>query len=141
MYDYREAIKEDVKDYIRENYYKQVTEFDEQCLYDDLMVEDSVTGNASGSYTFDTEKAHENVFGNEHLLQEALEEFGYSASAIVDHFTDYEWQDVLIRCYLLGECIGEAVKEMVEDGELEDDFSLNYDDEEFDDENDEYYDE
>lgn len=38
MYDYREAIKEDVKDYIRENNYKQVTEFDEQCLYDDLMV-------------------------------------------------------------------------------------------------------
>lgn len=57
----------------------------------------------------------------------------------VEHMYDYEWQDVLIRCYLLGECIGEAVKEIVEDGELVDDFSLNYDDEDFDDELDENY--
>ena len=136
MYNYRENIKEDIKDYIRDHY-NSLSEFDESQLYDDLFCEDSVTGNASGSYTFDIEEAHENVFGNENLLQDALEEYGYTASTIVDHFTDYEWQDVIIRCYLLGECIGEAILEMEGDGELEDDFSLNYDDEEFDNEDDE----
>ena len=119
MYNYRENIKEDIKDYIREHY-DSLDDINESQLYDDLFCEDSVTGNANGSYTFNSYEAHENLFGNEHLLQEALEEFCCDDSVISIHLTDYEWQDVTIRCYLLRECIGEALLEMEGDGEFED---------------------
>lgn len=54
MYDYREAMTEDVKEWIKENV--DLTEWTEdregleQQLNDDLWTEDSITGNASGSY-------------------------------------------------------------------------------------------
>lgn len=48
MYDYREVIKEDIKDYIREHY-DSLDDVNESQLYDELFIEDSVTGNASGA--------------------------------------------------------------------------------------------
>ena len=70
MYDYKEAVKEDVKEYIRENYSADEirenletsaarSDFEEK-LNDILWIEDSITGNASGSYTFNTWQAEEN---------------------------------------------------------------------------------
>lgn len=53
MYDYREAMTEDVKEWIKQNI--DLTEWTEdregleQQLNDDLWTEDSITGNASGS--------------------------------------------------------------------------------------------
>lgn len=59
-YNYIEAMKEDIKEYIK----NEVTLSDysdrdelEKHLNDTLWTEDSVTGNASGSYTFNTYKA------------------------------------------------------------------------------------
>ena len=54
MYDYRKAVKEDVLQYIKDEI--NLEEFDsleelEEKLNDELWTEDSVTGNASGSYT------------------------------------------------------------------------------------------
>lgn len=54
-YNYNEAVKNDVLDYIRNEV--NFSEFEdleelEQSLNDDLWTVDSVTGNASGSYTF-----------------------------------------------------------------------------------------
>lgn len=79
MYDYRENVKQDVLEYIEENAgYLKASNKDEleEELYDSLWTTDSVTGNASGSYTFNTYKAEENLNGNWGLLQEALEDFG-----------------------------------------------------------------
>ena len=62
-YDYMESLKEDIKDYIKENMeYLEGKDADE--LYDDFFVEDAITGNASGSYTFSTWKAEENICHN-----------------------------------------------------------------------------
>jgi len=116
-YDYRQNVKDDVKTYIKENEIHW-TEDDRddvgQKLNDDLWTEDSVTGNGSGSYTFNTWQAEENVCHNTDLLAEALEEWGQQGENILEKGA--EWADVTIRCYLLGECIGTAMDELEEEG-------------------------
>ena len=104
-YDYLEILKEDIKNYIEEN----EKELDFETLYDELFVEDSVTGNASGSYTFSTYKAEENLCHNMDLLQEACEEF-----CCEPKLDSAEWCDVTIRCYLLGQALQEVIEELEE---------------------------
>lgn len=117
-YDYLEAVKEDVLDYIRENV--DLSEYDTldelwDALNDDLWTVDSVTGNASGSYTFNAWEAEENVCRNLDLLGEALAEFGCGPEYLMENGA--EAADVTIRCYLLGQAISEALEE------IEDEFS------------------
>lgn len=116
-YDYRQNVKDDVKTYINENEIHW-TEDDrddvQEKLHDDLWVADSVTGNGSGSYTFNTWQAEENVCHNTDLLAEALEEWGQQGENILEKGA--EWADVTIRCYLLGESIGTAMDELEAEG-------------------------
>lgn len=114
-YDYRNAVKEAVLDYIEENI--DFANFDEledleQHLNDELWTADSVTGNGSGSYFFSSWKAEEAIAHNWDLLEEALQEFGGLSEAISK---GAEWCDVTIRCYLLGECIAAALEEIEDD--------------------------
>lgn len=116
-YNYFENVKEDVKNYILENYTKEeITEgIDEEKLQEDLWIEDSVTGNGSGSYTFSTWQAEENIAHNMDLLAEAVEEFGGSVGEAIEKGAEY--CDVTIRCYMLGQVIGEAIEEAEEEAE------------------------
>lgn len=114
-YDYREAVKDDVLEYINNEI--NFEDFDtleelEEHLNEVLFTEDSVTGNASGSYTFNTYEAEENICHNLDLLKEALEEFGGGCDILKD---GAEAVDVIIRCYLLGECIAAALEEIEDD--------------------------
>lgn len=116
-YDYLKNIKEDVKNYIEENKENKSYNFNDkeevkQLLYDDLWIDDSVTGNGSGSYYCNSYKARESLQGNEDLLIEALEEFGNDAESYKRSLTDPEFADVTIRCYLLSQAIDEVVEEM-----------------------------
>lgn len=117
-YDYREAVKNDIRDYIDENIdfrdFEDLDELEER-LNDDLFVEDSVTGNASGSYTFSNDQAEENLCHNLDLLGEALEEFGCGPGYLIEQGA--EACDVTIRCYLLGGCISEVMEEIKEEFE------------------------
>ena len=90
-------------------------------LNDELWNSDSVTGNASGSYTFNSYKAAEYVVDNTDILQDAICEFGIDAETVVTRFLNgnWEWFDVTIRCYLLGECISEALDRLEEELEEE----------------------
>ena len=112
-YDYHEAVYEDVVEYIRENIdfadYDTIEDLADH-LNDELWICDSVTGNASGSYTFNAWRAEENVGHNLDLLGEALEEFGCTPSYLVENGA--EECDVTIRCYLLSSCISEALEDM-----------------------------
>lgn len=118
MYDYKEEIKNDVLDYIKNevdfNDFEDLEELG-KFLNDELFINDSVTGNASGSYTFSTYEAEKNICHNLDLLGEALEEFGSSPADILSKGA--EAADVIIRCYLLGECIAEALTEIKEEFE------------------------
>lgn len=116
-YDYREAVLNDVKEYIESeidlNEWKENRDGLENHLNDELWTVDSVTGNGSGSYTFSTWEAEENICHNLDLLTEALDEFGSDTDILT---RGAEACDVTIRCYLLGQAIAEALDELEEDG-------------------------
>lgn len=115
-YNYYDAVCEDIRNYIEENEsYIKEHEFTSEdtlseYLYDEMFVADSVTGNGSGSYTFNTYEAEENLCHNLDLLGEALEEFGCSPDYMVKNGA--EACDVTIRCYLLGECLAKVMNEI-----------------------------
>lgn len=125
-YDYLFAVKEDVKQWIKEHEEWRTEHTDEsgkwlrddnrddieQNLNDSLFVCDSVTGNASGSYTFNAWKAEENLCHNLDLLGEALTEFGCDANYLSENGA--EACDVTIRCYLLGQAISEVLDELTD---------------------------
>ena len=109
-YDYRAAIIADIKSAIKSGEY-DLTQYDsreeaEEDLNDKMWVDDSITGNASGSYTFSRYRAEEYICHNSALLFEALDEFG------VEIPREAEAADVTIRCYLLGECIAAALDDI-----------------------------
>lgn len=119
MYNYLENIKNDVLTAINDNY--DLSDFSsreelEERLNDDLWTDDAVTGNASGSYTFSTYKAGLNLAGNFALLSEALSEFGCDYAVAIGNGEEY--CDVTIRCYLLGQAIGEILDELEATGRL-----------------------
>lgn len=122
-YDYLEAITEDVKQYIKDHFsLDEISENSENRqewesqLYDELWNEDSVTGNASGSYTCNAYQAHEYIAHNWDLLAEAMTEFGCEANVLVE---GAERCDVTIRCYLLWQAISAALDELEDEKEEE----------------------
>lgn len=113
-YDYHQAILEDVIEYIRDEV--DASEYEdrdalEEALNDELWTVDSVTGNGSGSYTFDRAKAREYVTGNLDLVQEMASDFCIEDAELGKRFKedDWEWFDVSIRCNLLSWAIGYAL--------------------------------
>lgn len=107
-YNYYESMKEDIREYL-----ENTNERDEQELYDEMFIADSITGNGSGSYTFNTYQAEENLCHNMDLLKEALQEFGSD----IDYLESPEACDVTIRCYLLGQVLNEVLEEIKEEEE------------------------
>lgn len=112
-YDYLEAITEDVREYICENFTEEeITEKLkdrddwEQELNDELWICDSVTGNASGSYYCNRWKAEEAIAHNWDLLADAITEFGGDTNILRQ---GAEVCDVTIRCYLLGQAIDKVL--------------------------------
>lgn len=125
-YNYLESVKEDIKEYIdNEIDLKDFSDREEleRKLNDTLWTVDSVTGNASGSYTFNRWQAQEYVTNNMNLLNDMCCELGVEAEEIGQKFLDedWEWMDVSIRCYLLGQAIEEVLDDMEE--ELEEAFN------------------
>ena len=107
-YNYRESVKEDVKDYISENF--DLDEWTDrerltEVLEADMWIADSVTGSASGS----TWKAEEYLCHNWDLLEEAMECLGDSRSIFE---VGPKECDATIRRYLLPEIINEVLNEL-----------------------------
>lgn len=108
-YNYRENVLADVRQWMDDNAeyisgrFGAISEENrddaEQWLNDEMFTSDSVTGNGSGSYTFSTWQAEENICHNLDLLAEALAEFGYDSNYVMENGA--EACDVAIRCYLL----------------------------------------
>ena len=115
-YNYLEELKSDVKNYINEvaSDYMDCEDMDElrDSLYDNLWDEDSVTGNGSGSYTCNREKAKEYVSDNLDLMVEAYKEFNSIERLVSDlEALDFEIIDVTIRCYLLPQALDEVLED------------------------------
>ena len=109
IYNYLEELKKDILNYIKENgIIIHEDSFDE--LIDEVYNEDSITGNASGSYTMNAYKAQEYILYNLELLQEACDEFG-----TIINFNEHgtEFYDVTIRCYLVGQALQEVLQDLM----------------------------
>lgn len=120
-YDYREAVYNDVYDKVTEMLAegtldpKDYSNEDElaEYLHDQLWCDDNVTGNGSGSYTFNTYKAECHLAHNMDLLEEALDEFGVEPNSAL--LNDAEGNDVRIRCWLLRPSIDRVVEDLIEE--------------------------
>jgi len=118
-YNYLEAIKADVKAHLEDEFeyrYSDCEDKDElqEALHENLWAEDSVTGNASGSYTFCRQTAKEYVTENMEECIEALKEFCVEAETVAEKFLSEDWEyfDVSIRCHLLDQAISEVLEEI-----------------------------
>jgi hypothetical protein len=123
-YNYYESMKANIKQYLEDEFercYSNVDSLEElsEKLHDDLWTNDSITGNASGSYTCNSSEAKEYVLDNMDLCKEALESFCTPAEEIGNRFLDEDWEylDVTIRCYILGSVISELLEDAEEDFE------------------------
>ena len=113
-YNYLEAVTADVVDFIRDEVNAADYENREalsEFLNDELWCCDSVTGNASGSYTFNAYKAKEFIFADPDAVSEALREFCVDAETIAKKFLSQNWEyfDVTARCYVLSQAIENAI--------------------------------
>lgn len=118
-YDYLEVVTNDAKQAILENLenwnFSDREELKE-IANDNLWTDDSVTGNASGSYTCNAWEAEENLCHNMDELEEACNEFGQDMGEAVRQGAEY--CDVTIRCYLLSQAISAAIDELEEEGKI-----------------------
>ena len=110
-YNYLENVKKDVRKFIDEykNYLPDNREEIEKQLNDMLWNDDTITGNETGSYFRDTDRAAEAIAFNWDLLAEALDAFGYENIK-----NGANCCDVIIRCYLLPQAIAEVIEEICE---------------------------
>lgn len=100
-YDYLEEVERDAKVALEEAAdYDPDRDYDD--VRDDLFLDDSVTGNGSGSYTFSTAKAAENVAGImwDDEVVELFRDMGYDG---IPTEKGPEAVDVIARCIALDE--------------------------------------
>ena len=125
-YNYLEAVTNDAKSAILENMdmweWRNREELEENAN-DWLWTADEVTGNGSGSYTFNREAAKEYVTRSDDgmdTLRDAVREFDCEHEAF-SAFLEENWEylDVTIRCYLLGQAISAAIDELEEEGKIQ----------------------
>lgn len=116
QYDYFKSVKEDIQEKLNDWFDDHNIE-DYSCIddivkdvHDKFFIDDSITGNASGSYTFNSWQAEENLCHNIDLLKDALNELG---GELNDYIDSAEACDVTIRCYVLGQVIYEVVEDFV----------------------------
>lgn len=114
--EYIEETKENAKEYIKENweYLKDKTGEEVQ---DDLFLADGVTGNGSGSFTFNTYKAQQNIaelMFDEDFTNALKWNFGQDLGELIKRGA--EVVDVTARCLALYEFdINEIIEEIKEE--------------------------
>ena len=124
-YNYLEAVKEDVKAWLEDNsdQFEEIKDnnkidgaIDWDGVKDDLNEtlwnEDSITGNGSGSYTFNSKKARDYVLiDGLQYLEDLVNEGWLTYESIGKDVTDYNFEslDVALRCYFLSEAIEEVI--------------------------------
>lgn len=122
-YDYKQALRADIKDWILENnVIKEAIEQEwthEQLydwLYDELWALDCITGNGAYGYARE-EECEKYISSNLSLYFEAAREFCDFPTGDTPWIREKPAQhmDTTIRCYLLGECIEDAIKEYKND--------------------------
>lgn len=114
MYNYYEEVLQAVEEAVNNGYSPEMLEPVDledyvEKLNDTLWIDDSVTGNASGSFFCNAYKAEEALAGNWGLAVKAL---GYFCCGEVFNAFEKgaEWVDCVVRCYLLSQCINDYIE-------------------------------
>ena len=123
MYSYIASVEADVWNWMEENVdeWKDINLGALHCfLSDRLFCEDSVTGNASGSYTFSRYIARCNVMGDENsddIISEMVDDGILDTQTLGEWYASQNWEaiDVVIRCHLLDESISHVVSEIADE--------------------------
>ena len=107
-YDYRMHVTVDAQHFVLNESDLDITQFADEvdladALREELWTEDSVTGNGSGSYTFNRYLAEEYLLYNHELVAEAYEYFDLKG------YVEPETLDVCIRLMLLDNEVAETV--------------------------------
>lgn len=103
--DYKQAVKDDAIQIINWGDLDYCDDFEQ--VYDELFVCDGVTGNGSGSYTFNTAQAEENtkdLFYDDDFTDEARS-MGYTIDDLLEQGA--EAIDVIARCLALSYVMAE----------------------------------
>ena len=123
MYNYKEQIRADVKEWIEDNK-EQIDGLDRhdafKVVYDSCWVDDSVTGNASGSYTFSRYEARQNFFNDEdseEYIDQMIEDEFTTRESVGRAVQESQWEllDVSIRCWLLCDAVSDVLDSMYDD--------------------------
>lgn len=120
---YKAEMIDDITEWIESNIIFEDFEDMEalrEYLYDELWDKDSITGNGPvGHYYDDTIEAKSKLFESDNYrdFYNVREEFAIDKDAVFKNFLneDWDWFDTSIRCFLLGECIDEALNNIEED--------------------------
>ena len=119
MYNYKEQIRADVREWI-DNNKGQLEGLDRadvyDVVYDSCWVDDSVTGNASGSYTFSRYEARQNFFNDEDsekYIDQMIEDVFTTRESVGKAIQESQWEllDVYIRCWLLCDAVSDVLDE------------------------------
>jgi hypothetical protein len=118
--EYIEETKENAKEYIKENWNYLEDKTAEE-IQEDLFLSDGVTGNGSGSFTFNTYEAQQNVselIFDEDFINALKWNFGQDLGELIQKGA--ESVDVTARCLALYEFdINEIIEEVREEQEEE----------------------
>ena len=123
MYSYKEQVRADVKEWIEDNK-EQIEGLDRhdayEVIYDSCWVDDSVTGNASGSYTFSRWEARQNFFNDEdseEYIDQMIEDGFTCRESVGRAVQESQWEllDVSIRCWLLCDAVSDVLDEYYDD--------------------------
>ena len=130
-YDYKRAITDELIDWIVNDtdiLEERINDRDDEdiynWIYDEVFDNDSITGN--GAYYYDTEdKCSEYLSGNFDLLYAAMREFAIDdeVNVLIEHYESKDlarYFDCIIRCYLLMDCIYDAIDELKKEGKIKD---------------------
>ena len=119
QYNYKQALCADIKEWIHLNGIIEEAEKQDWAkeqlkdwLYDELWPLDCITGNGTYGYAHENE-CEKYLAGNLSLYFEAAREFCDFPTGDTPWMRDHpaRHMDATIRCYLLGECIEDAIKE------------------------------
>ena len=124
-YNYLEAVKDDVETWLVDNssQFEEIKDNNEidgvidwdgvkEDLNDILWNEDSITGNVSGSYTYNREEARDYVLDDGlQCLEDLVNEGWLTYEDIGKDVTNYNFEslDVSLRCYFLSQAIEEVI--------------------------------
>ena len=124
---YSKSVYEDAKQYLtewwqykKERYVPIASESDfediRQKFEDDCFVCDQVTGNASGSYTFNRLSAKEFVLSEMEIFNNIIAEGLLEKESFADYIINEDWEalDVTARCYFVNTKVYEIFEEIVD---------------------------